>query len=498
MRSPPAGGVPGLRVRALTSEPVRPGGDYVLYWMTATRRLGWSFALDRAVELAESLARPLLILEAIEVDYRWASDRHHRAILDGMAEHARALDGSPVGYHPYVEPSPGAGRGLLAALAGRACAVVTDDSPVFFTPALLEAAGRLRGVLVEAVDSCGLLPLRAADRGFSAAYHFRRFLHKELPAHLTEMPAPHPLEAAALPAFASLPDGVAERWPRAGDGLLADPAALRSLPIDHSVPPTGWVGGHATARERLEAFLERDLPRYAEERNDPDSGASSGLSPWLHYGHLSVHEIFHAVARHEGWSPARLSDRADGRRKGWWGMSESAESFLDELVTWRELGYGYCTHEPSYASYDTLPEWARETLEEHVRDPREHVYTLEEFAAARTHDDLWNAAQRQLVHEGVIHNYLRMLWGKKILEWTEHPREALDVMIELNNRYALDGRDPNSYTGIFWVMGRFDRGWPERSVYGKVRSMTSASTRRKVELDRYLERWGAQAELGLG
>jgi deoxyribodipyrimidine photo-lyase len=178
-------------------------------------------------------------------------------------------------------------------------------------------------------------------------------------------------------------------------------------------------------------------------------------------------------------------------------MSPDAEAFLDQLVTWRELGFVYCHHVPEYDRYETLPEWARATLEEHAADPRPHLYTLEELATARTHDELWNAAQRELLEDGTIHGYLRMLWGKKILEWTRHPREALAAMTELNNRYALDGRDPNSYSGIFWTLGRFDRGWPERPVYGKIRSMTSESARRKLDLEGYLARWGAQGGLAI-
>jgi deoxyribodipyrimidine photo-lyase len=170
-------------------------------------------------------------------------------------------------------------------------------------------------------------------------------------------------------------------------------------------------------------------------------------------------------------------------------MDTPAEAFLDELVTWRELGFGYCHHEPDYARWETLPGWARDTLETHADDPRPHLYDLGAFDEASTHDPLWNAAQRELRERGVIHNYLRMLWGKKILEWTAHPRDALDIMIELNNRYAVDGRDPNSYSGITWVLGRFDRGWPERPVFGKVRSMSSDATRRKVSVEAYLERW---------
>jgi deoxyribodipyrimidine photo-lyase len=227
------------------------------------------------------------------------------------------------------------------------------------------------------------------------------------------------------------------------------------------------------------------------ERNHPDADAVSHLSPWLHYGHISSHEVFHSVARMEGWSLVRLSERADGGRRGWWGMSESAEAFLDQFVVWRELGFGFCTHRPDYAAYESLPEWAQTTLEDHAEDPREHVYTLEKFESTATHDPLWNASQRQLVEEGVMPGYLRMLWGKKILEWAESPREAFRIMIELNNRYALDGRDPNSYSGIAWVMGRFDRGWPERPVYGKVRSMSSASARRKLDLEGYVRRWSA-------
>jgi len=483
------GGVPEIRCRPLNDRPRRPDGAYVLYWMVATRRLCWSFSLDRALEHARALGKPLLILEPLDVAYRWACDRDHRALTDGMLEHARALAGTPVGYYAYLEPRHGAGRGLLRALAERACVLVTDDSPVFFTPRLLEAAGSVAPCLAEAVDSCGLLPLRAAGRAFSTAYSFRRFLQKALPEHLLRQPSPSPFAEAAPVAFPGVPTEISERWPAWTAERLADPASLASLPIDHRVVATEWRGGHAPAHARLLAFVSHDLPRYGEERNHPDAEASSRLSPWLHYGHLSAHEVFDAVARADGWGPARLTGPADGRREGWWGMSASAEAFLDELVTWRELGYGFCTYEPDYARYETLPEWARDTLEEHAEDPRERIYSLDELAGAGTSDEIWNAAQRQLVREGVIHNYLRMLWGKRILEWTPHPRAALDVMVELNNRYAVDGRDPNSYSGIFWVLGRFDRGWPERPIFGKVRSMTSASTRRKLRLATYLERW---------
>ena len=175
---------------------------------------------------------------------------------------------------------------------------------------------------------------------------------------------------------------------------------------------------------------------------------------------------------------------------GFWNCDPNVEALLDQLLTWREIGFNMCWREKNYAEYESLPQWAQKSLEKHATDKRPFVYSLEQFELAQTHDDLWNAAQRQLVREGIIHNYLRMLWGKKILEWTPSPRQALDVMIELNNKYALDGRDPNSYSGIFWILGRYDRAWgPERPIFGSIRYMTSDSTRKKFPVKNYIARY---------
>jgi deoxyribodipyrimidine photo-lyase len=211
----------------------------------------------------------------------------------------------------------------------------------------------------------------------------------------------------------------------------------------------------------------------------------------LHFGHIAAHEIVAKILRHEGWSPSRLAKTATGAKDGWWGVSPSAEAFLDQVVTWRELGFNMAARRPDSEQFESLPPWASTTLEAHASDRRPYTYTVDQFREAATHDPLWNAAQRQLLTEGRLHNYLRMLWGKKILEWTASPREALDVMIELNNRFALDGRDPNSYSGIFWVLGRYDRPWPERPIFGQVRYMTSESTARKLRVKAYLRRYQA-------
>jgi deoxyribodipyrimidine photo-lyase len=305
--------------------------------------------------------------------------------------------------------------------------------------------------------------MRATERVYPTAFSFRRFLQKHLAPHLLETPEPDPFEGVRLPKLHALPAGILRRWP-----AVRFPVDLSALPIDHNVVPAPLTGGEAEAGKRLDRFLKDRLRRYPEDRNLPGREGGSGLSPYLHFGHLSAHEIH-----------ARLP------------KSGSAD-FLDQLVTWRELGFNLCSKRPDYDRYESLPLWCRTTLGEHAKDRRDHVYSLGEFESAATHDPLWNAAQVQLVREGRIHNYLRMVWGKKILEWSESPQRALEIMIELNNKYALDGRDPNSYSGIFWILGRYDRAWgPVRPVFGKIRYMSSGNTARKFPVKEYLARHAA-------
>jgi deoxyribodipyrimidine photo-lyase len=493
--------VPTIRIAACNAADIRADGAFVLYWMIAFRRTRWNFALQRAVDWSLRLRKPLLVFEPLRADYPWASARIHRFVIDGMADNAARLEGLTrrgVGYLPYVEPAPGAGRGLLAALAAHASVIVTDEFPCFFLPRMVARAAAVLPVRLEQVDSNGLLPLRAASRAFPTAYSFRRFLQAELPAHLARRPLADPLADIALPRLAALPDDILRRWPPAPASLLpGDSRALASLPIDHAVAPVARRGGEREARRSLLEFLEHRLARYAEEANDPDADARSHLSPYLHFGHISAHEAFAELMARESWTPDRLGERPGGKRQGWWGASPAAEAWLDQLVTWRELGFNTAAHLPDYNGYASLPAWARATLETHAGDPRNPVYSLDELAAARTHDPLWNAAQTELLREGGIHNYLRMLWGKKILEWTPSPQDALEVMIELNNRYAVDGRDPNSYSGIFWVLGRYDRPWgPERPVFGTVRYMSSLNARRKLRLEEYLRKYSAPETAG--
>lgn len=481
------------RIRNCNQAPLNPDGEYVLYWMIANRRVNWNLSLERALEHATQLNKPLLIFESLRCGHQWASARIVRFVLDGMADNYRQLKQGKAHYFPYVEPKPGAGSGLLPALAKHACVVVTDDFPCFFLPQMIEAAARRSPVQVEKIDANGLLPMRAADKIYKRAVDFRRFLQHTLPFYLTEFIHPDPLAGATVPKLENLPSGITERWPLADpDWLTGEQTDLRSLPVDHDVPPISLRGGAKAAERALGQFLKSRLANYDEHRSQPEKEGASGFSPYLHFGHLSVHQVFKELAKQEDWSPDQLGGPARGARTDWWGMSANAEAFLDELVTWRELGFNFCWQHEDYDQYESLPEWARKTLEEHAGDPREYVYSLAEFEQAQTHDPLWNAAQTQLVREGRIHNYLRMLWGKKILEWTPSPREALAIMIELNNKYAIDGRDPNSYSGIFWTLGRYDRPWaPDRPIFGKVRYMSSENTARKFKVKNYIQKYTA-------
>ena len=489
--------VPALRLDVRVPRPPRADGAFVVYWMTSARRTRHNFALERAVEWARALGKPLVVLDALRVDYPWASERLHRFVLDGMADVSRTLRDTPALHLPYVEPERGAGRGLALALAERAAVVVGDDYPTFFLPRMVAAFAAACPTRLELVDSNGLLPMRAAPRVFATAKSFRAFLQRALPEHLGAVPLEAPLAGLEGLPRASLPPALVRRFPPASAGLLAGDEPLSSLPIDHDVRPVATRGGQAAGLARLEAFLSRGLERYGQERSAPASGAASGLSPYLHFGHVGVHEIYARVAAHEALRVEGLRYAA-GSREGFWGASASAEAFLDELVTWRELAFNACALQRDVSSFESLPDWAIATLRAHEADPRPALYTRDELVAGATYDRVWNAAQAELTRDGRIHNYLRMLWGKRLLEWHRAPEEALATMIELNNRFALDGRDPCSYAGIAWVLGRYDRPWgPERPIFGLVRYMSSSNTAKKFDLKPYFLRHERPGPLAL-
>ena len=438
--------------------------------MVSNRRVGFNPALERAVGWARELGRPLVVLDALRHDYPWATARSHQFGLSGMADLAPRFARAGVVHYRYVEPAPNAARGLLEALASDACLVVTDRTPAFFFPAMRGAAARRISRRLEAVDGVGLLPVRVAGRGYLRAFDFRKMLARELPTHLARSPLANPLTGGlprgALDDPGLVAPAILARW------VPSPPVPALPAGLDPTVSPVVQPGGETAALAALTRFLPH-ARSWSEDGRHPDRMATSRLSPWLHWGHLSTWAVVDALAHHACVDPTL----------GLQVFPEPLAKFLDELVTWRELAQNGAAFLPDYDRYEGQPAWARATLEKHAGDPRPVLYDQEVLAAGATHDPLWNAAQRQLVQEGWMHNQLRMLWGKKVLEWSPSPSQGFATLLDLNNRYALDGRDPSSVAGVAWVFGRYDRAWgPERPIFGLVRYMTSASMLRKLEV----------------
>lgn len=481
------------RLTSANDHPIRPDGDYVLYWMIAQRRLKFNFALDHAIDRALALGKPLVVFEPLRVRYQWASDRLHRFVIEGMRDNAAAAENFGITYYPYVEPKPGHGSPLLHKLAEKACTVITDEYPCFFLPTMIEAVKDRIPAKLELVDSNGILPLRRGEKTYTVAHSYRRYMQKNVLAALDQFPQAEPLPRDDLAAPLAMDAKIIKRWPAADFDDLLQRDGISKISIDHDVVPSPICpGGTVEATRRLDDFINSKLDVYGTDRNHPDEHATTGLSPHLHFGHISPHEIVNRIFERENWTPDQAS-KPNGKNHGFWNVSEPAEGFLDQVLTWREIGFNWAFMNPdTYDKLESLPNWAQKSLAETSSDERPYLYTLEQFENAETHDELWNAAQTEIVRTGVMHNYMRMLWGKKILHWSRSPQEALEIMIHLNNKYGLDGRDPNSYCGILWVLGRTDRAWgPKRPVFGSVRYMTSDSARKKLKMTKYLKRFAS-------
>ena len=489
------------RIEVLNECDIAEGGEYVLYWMVAARRLHFNASLQRAVELAEELGKPLLVFEAISTRHEFASDRIITFMVQGMVENIQQFEFHRIRYIPWVSTPLQSGNHLLQNLALRACAVITDSFPTYHPRYVIEKMQSKLNIRFEAVDGNGVLPMSSGNDAFSTAHAFRRHVHDVFVDSWIELPVECPIpNNHDLWMDDELFDSIVESsgieltplewlW-RVAEGGTIGRTALSVLDIDHDVkPPQSIRGGRSNALLCLTPFMADGLERYHTDRNSFVNPAVSGLSPWFHFGHLSTIEVVYRILERQRWDPTSVDPSRRGSRSGWWGLSEPIESFLDQIITWRELGFNFAYYRDDHTSISSIPDWARKSLEIHRNDTR-LPYTFEQLESAETEDELWNAAQRQLTRVGVIHNYLRMLWGKRILEWAPSPELAAEWMIQLNDRWALDGRDPNSYTGIFWVLGRHDRAWgPERPIFGKVRYMSSANTARKLKVDSYLNRW---------
>jgi deoxyribodipyrimidine photo-lyase len=427
-------------------------GGPVVYWMSRDQRVRDNWALLRAQQEALSSARPLFIVFTLQPDYPGATLRTFDFLLQGLKEVANELQELNIPFYLLTgDPVQTLPKILAECNAG---SLFTDFDPLRIKRQWKEKIISQLSIPVYETDAHNIVPcFVASDKQEFGAYTLRPKIKRLLQLYLD--PFPEPL-IMPVNQEASIPID----WQRVTSMIRGNKTVA---------PVTTLKPGSAAAKKQLQEFITDRLENYASERNDPTLNGGSGLSPWLHFGHIAAQRVVIEVLR-----------QVPG--------SESTEAFLEELIVRRELSDNYCFYNPHYDTPEGFPAWARREHEEHARDEREYLCTPEEFELGKTHDPLWNAAQMQMVKTGYMHGYMRMYWAKKILEWTPTVQDAQQIAIYLNDTYQLDGRDPNGYTGIAWSLGGVhDRAWSSRPVYGKIRYMNANGCRRKFNVDAFME-----------
>ncbi len=468
---------------------------YVLYWMQQSQRAVGNHALEYAVACANQVELPLLVCFGLTDSYPDANARHYRFLLDGLAETGRRLTDRGIGFvvrrcgkeggvsreRSPRKPSVDGPHSIAIELSADASVLIVDTGYLVFQRKWRnELADSVECPVIE-VESDVVVPvLTVSDKEEYAAATIRRKIYRRLNdflCRLEEVSINHRFDDDGVRGPDGSIDG--EDW--------SDPSGLlEKLDLDRSVSPVdSVVGGTSAAFERLQTFIEKKLPEYGESRNDPSLDFQSGLSAYLHFGQISVVDIALAVLRDEA-AQDRFGVGADTGETPLSRLSESAQSFLEELIVRRELSMNFVTFNHSYDSPDCLPDWAKKTIADHAADERPVLYELDTLESAETHDPYWNAAQKEMIYFGAMKGYMRMYWGKKIIEWSPEVSEAYRRMIYLNNKYFLDGRDPNGYTGIAWCFGKHDRPWQEREIFGKLRYMNARGLERKFDIASYV------------
>ena len=433
----------------------------MLYWMRTAVRSDENPALDVAISFAHQLKLPLLVYHAISQHYEYASDRHHTFMLEGARDVQTELQERNISYAFHLA-TPDDQQPHLIKLGQDAAVVVTEEMPVDPPRRFLAALARAIETPIFCVDTACIVPMLLLKKPFTRAFEFRNATKQLFEERLTR-PWPNvaletrPFDVSALE-FDAL------------DLQSSDLAELvAKCDIDHSVGPVvDTVGGSTAGYARWARFKTKGLSQYAKCRNNALIDGVSRMSAYLHYGMVSPMQL------------ARDAANID---------NAGSQKYLDELLIWRELAYLFCFHHDDHDQWSAIPQWARETLESHQSDLRENIYSWEQLARGKTNDDFWNAAQLSLLRQGELHNNVRMTWAKAILNWIRSPQNALKIMVDLNHRYALDGRDPASYGGLLWCLGQFDRPFePESNVFGTVRPRSTADHAKRLDTATYQKR----------
>lgn len=458
------------RIRTLKSgkakkSPVEKGP--VAYWMSRDQRVKDNWALLFSQALALDVEVPLIVLFCLTDSFLGAGRRQYEFMLKGLREVEKDLASKSIPFY-FLRGEP---EKVIPAFIDKygVSILLTDFFPLRIKKEWMDKVAYKIEIPFYEVDAHNIVPCwLASPKQEYAARTFRPKIHALLPAFLEEFPKlekqPEGMEIPEKVESSSLKNSRIET-------LLLEGIRASSFFGDEVFEARHFRSGEKAGRKVLKTFLRERLDSYRLNHGDPTKAGLSDLSPYLHFGQLSAQRVALEVEKAE----------ADG---------ESKETFLEELLVRRELSDNYCYYSPAYDSFKGFPAWAKQTLDAHRQDPRPYLYTLEEFEAAKTHDPLWNASQRELMERGKMHGYMRMYWAKKILEWSESPEKALKIAICLNDRYELDGRDPNGYVGIAWSIGGLhDRAWKEREVYGKVRYMNYEGCRRKFDVKAYIEKY---------
>ncbi len=430
-----------------------PGRRYVLYWMQQAQRTQANLALDWALQAAHSCQLPLLVAFVLTPHYPGANARHYQFMLEGLADVQDELQARGISFVLRLGDPPE----VIAHLARDAAMLVGDIGYLRLQRHWRTQIAKQIDCPFSAIEADVVVPIRlVSDKEEYAARTIRPKIQRLWIPFLEERAVPSP-PSRPLPK------------PPASD--LNPTADLAELPIDRSVSPApSFKGGQIAAQQHLNAFLRHGLARYHSDRNDPANNLCSNMSPYLHFGQISPLAIAQNVRAAE--APAQAS-----------------ESYIEELIIRRELSINFVYFNTAYDKYETaVPAWARKTLRKHASDKRPVTYSREQLETADTHDPYWNAAQTEMVQQGKMHNYMRMYWGKKVIEWTRTPEEAYQILLDMNDRYEIDGRDANGYTGVAWCFGKHDRPWTERNIFGTVRYMAASGLERKFNIQKYVDR----------
>ena len=443
-----------MRIKILNDRPLLDEGSYVVYWMQASQRVTQNEALSYAIEKANALKKPLVVYFGLTSQFAGARRRHYRFMLEGLREVKSVLAERNIPLFVYTF---GVVEGLLK-LADEMALLVTDAAYSHLERKWRTVAASSVPCSCHEIETNVVVPLNVVTNKeeYSAATLRRKI-----------EPMIHYFAQQVVLADLYIPS-LSVQCPFANPDLDQIETLLDTLHLEKDQGKLyRFRGGETAAHARLAYFIDHHLDGYASKRNNPHESYVSDLSAYLHFGQISSIDVYHAI---------KDIDLVD------------VPAFLEQLIVRRELAFNYVCYNPLYDCYEGLPSWARASLKEHEQDPRKVIYTYEQLEAGKTHDPYWNTAQRELVHLGTMHNYMRMYWGKKILEWSASAKIAFETALKLNNTYQMDGRDPNGYAGVAWCFGKHDRPWVERPIFGSIRYMNDKGLERKFDMKRYIER----------